>query len=41
MQVGLGPGHFVLDGDPVLPPEKRGHSRQPPIFGLCPLWPNG
>ena len=27
MQVGLGPGHIVLDGDPGLPPPK-GHSRQ-------------
>jgi len=25
MQVGLGPGHIVLDGDPALPPRK-GHS---------------
>jgi len=23
-QVGLGPGHIVLDGDPVLPLPKRG-----------------
>ena len=30
MQVGLGPGHIVLDGDPAPPPPK-GHS--PPIFG--------
>jgi len=36
MQVGLGPGHFVLDGDPALPPPK-GHS--PPIFGPYLLWP--
>ena len=27
MQVGLGPGHIVLDGDPALPPPK-GHSPQ-------------
>jgi len=26
-QVGLGPGHIVLDGDPALPPPK-GHSPQ-------------
>jgi len=25
MQVGLGPGHIVLDGDPV-PPLPKGHS---------------
>ena len=24
MDVGLSPGDFVLDGDPVLPPEQRG-----------------
>jgi len=36
MQVGLGPGHSVLDGA-QLPPQ-RGTA---PIFGLCPLWPNG
>ena len=30
MQVGLGPGHIVLDGDPAPFPPK-GHS--PPIFG--------
>ena len=38
MQVGLGPGDFVLDGDPA-PPEKR-HSSHP-IFFPCLLWPNG
>jgi len=27
MEVGLGPGHIVLDGNPVLPPQK-GYSRQ-------------
>jgi len=27
-EVGLGPGHNALDGDPVLPPRKRGHSPQ-------------
>ena len=36
MEVGLGPGHIVLDGDPASP--KRG---APPIFGPCLLWPNG
>jgi len=29
MEVGLGPGDFVLDGDPA-PPEKKGY---------CLLWP--
>jgi len=24
MEVGLGPSHIVLDGDPALPPKKRG-----------------
>jgi len=38
MQVGLGPGHTVLDGDPAPPPQK-GHS--PPIFGPYLLWQNG
>jgi len=26
MDVGLSPGDFVLDGDPVLPPQQRGAS---------------
>jgi len=34
-QIGLGPGHFVLDGGPAPSPPK-GHS---PIFGPCLLWP--
>ena len=36
--VDLGPGHIVLDGDPV-PPKKE--AQQPPLFGPCLLWPNG
>jgi len=28
MEIGLGPGHTVLDGDPAPPPTKRGHSPQ-------------
>jgi len=38
MEVGLGPGDIVLDGDqaPLL---KNG--AQPPIFGSRLLWPNG
>jgi len=39
MQVGLGPGHIVLDGDPAPPPPK-GYSSHP-IFGPYLLWPNG
>jgi len=31
--VGLGPGHIVLDGDPAPP-----KGAQPPIFGPCLLW---
>jgi len=38
VQVGLGPGHIVLDGDPAPSPPK-GHS--PPNFGPYLLWPNG
>jgi len=34
MQVGLGPGHIVLDGDPPK-------GAQPPILCLYQLWPNG
>jgi len=37
MEVGLGPGGIVLDGDPA--PQKGGTA--PPIFGPCLLWPNG
>jgi len=36
MEVGLGPGHIVLDGDQAPP-----KGAQPPIFGPCLLWPNG
>ena len=38
-EVGLGPGHIVLDGNPA--PPRKGHSSPPPIFGPCLLWPNG
>jgi len=38
LQVGLGPGHIVLDGDPGPPPPKR-HSSS--IFVPYLLWPNG
>jgi len=39
-EVGLGPGHIVLDG-PSPPQKKGGRGAQPPIFGLYLLWPNG
>jgi len=38
MEVGLGPGNFVLDGDSVPRPQK---GQSPLIFGACLLWPNG
>jgi len=37
MQVGLGPGHIVLDGDTLPLPKVA----QPPIFGPYLLRPNG
>jgi len=40
MQVGFGPGHIVLDGDPVLPLPQKGHS-SPLVFGPYVLWSNG
>ena len=39
MQVGLGPGHIVLDSDPAPPPQKGG--RAPTIFRPYLLRPNG
>jgi len=38
VEVDLGPGHIVLDGDPALLPKK---GADPPIFCPCLLWPNG
>ena len=40
MEVGLGPGDFVLDGTQLRAPllEK---GAEPQIFGQCLLWPNG
>ena len=38
VQVGLGPGHIMLDGDPPPLPKK---GTEPPVFGTCPLSPNG
>jgi len=40
MEAGLGPDDFVLDGDPA-PPSPKGGGAPNPIFGPCPLWPNG
>ena len=39
MEVGLGPGDFVLDRDPAPLPKKGAEPTQ--IFGPCLLWPNG
>jgi len=39
LQIGLGPGHIALDGDPGPPPQK-GHISSPQIFGPCLLRPN-
>ena len=39
MEVGLRPGHIVLDGDPAAP-RKRRHPPYP-IFGPCLLWSKG
>jgi len=39
VEVGLGPGHFVLDGDPDPSPPKGG-TTAPPLFCRCLLWPN-
>jgi len=38
MEVGLGPGHIVLDGDPAPLPRK---GVEPPILGPFLLWRNG
>ena len=38
--LGLGPGDFVLDGDPASL-HKRGRSPPPQIFGPCLLWLDG
>ena len=38
MEMGLGPGHIALDGDPATLPRK---GAEPPIFGPFLLWPNG
>ena len=38
MEVGVGPGHIVLDWDPAPLPQKW---TEPPIFGPFLLWPIG
>jgi len=38
MEVGLGPGHIVLDGEPAPSPKKEA---EPPNFGPFLLSPNG
>jgi len=40
MQVSLGPGHIVLDGDPdpAPTPPRKAHSSPLPLFGPCLLW---
>jgi len=35
MEVGLGPGHIVLDGDQAPPAQKRGHIPQFPAHFYC------
>ena len=37
VEVGLGPGHIVLDEDPAVLPKK---GTEPQIFGQCLFWPN-
>ena len=37
-EVGLGPGHIVLDGDAAPP---KGAQQHCPLFGPCLLWQNG
>ena len=39
MDVGLGPGDFVFDGDQATHRKKAPHPHS--IFGPCLLWPNG
>jgi len=34
MEVGLGPGNFVFDGD-TAPPRKKGHSPHPILAHVC------
>ena len=38
-EIGLVPGHVVLDGDPD--PRRTEMGTAPPLFHPCLLWPNG
>ena len=38
MEVGLDPGHIVLDEDPASPLPRKGRSSRR-LFGPCLLWP--
>ena len=40
-QVGLGPGHIVLDGDPASPPLKGGRSPQFSAISVVAKWLDG
>ena len=40
MDVGIGPGYILLDGDSAPPQKKMDTAPQPPIFGPCLLWQN-
>jgi len=40
-EVGLGPDHIVLDGDPALPLQRGTAPPPPSIFGPCLLWAHG
>jgi len=39
-EIGLGPGHIVLDGDSAPPPTERG-TAAPLQFSAHVFWPNG
>jgi len=39
MEVGLGPGHIVLDGEPAA--SSKQWAERPLVFGPFLLWPNG
>ena len=41
MEVGLGPGHIVLDGDPAPLPKNAHIPPTHQFLGPCLLWPNG
>jgi len=42
-EVGLGPGHTVIDEDPAPPTlhPRKGGTAAIPVFGPCLSWPNG